>query len=323
MDRKEEFRSELSAGKKETRLATENKWLKSQIKLITEQLEETREGRGLVLPERTRGKARPKLFCRLWVSDTHGSHIHLPALTAMLQDIEHIEVREVVLGGDHIECGGFLTMSHTLGYVAQMDEVGYGEDVNYTNDFLDKIQSTCPKADIYYLEGNHEQRVERWCVDAAIGHKGNAEFLMRALAPRHVLNLEKRGIKYIQMSKKYCGLDFPGILKLGQVYCMHGFSAAKHAAAETLRRIGGCVYYAHTHRADYEIANLVHGGVISAHNSGCMCQLMPLWNHTRPNNWSHGYNLTIVNESSGTFFPIPVPIVQDQSFLKNLWGLQR
>ena len=87
MDRMEEFKGMQAAGKKQTRLDAENKWLKNQLKLITKQLEDTRESRGLELPERTTRRATPKIFARLCIPDTHGHHIHKPSFEAMLSDI--------------------------------------------------------------------------------------------------------------------------------------------------------------------------------------------------------------------------------------------
>ena len=211
-----------------------------------------------------------------------------------------------------------MMQSHTLGYVAQMDEVVYEEDVAATNDLLDKLATVAPNANIHYLEGNHEQRMERWCVDAVEGNKRNAEYLMRAIAPQFVLSLHERGIPYYKIDGQHSGLSERGILKLGHSYFTHGFSTGKHAAARHLDKFAGCVFYGHTHRADTHTTRLVNVGLVSAFCPGCLSTLAPRWRHNDPSGWTHGYILQIVNEDDGTFHAIHVPIDNGKSYLTNL-----
>jgi predicted phosphodiesterase len=291
--------------------------LRQQLHDTVTQLEQARTARGLVIPQATRRGADPKVFARVILGDLHGSHAEQAAVGALFSDLEGIDVREVVLLGDMVECGGWMMQSHTLGYVAQLDEVVYEEDVASTRDFLDRLAKTCPKAKVRYLEGNHELRVERWCVDACNGNRRNAEFLMRAVAPASVLDLEKRGIPYYRQSETY-DCDTPGTIKLGLSYFTHGFSTAKHAATATVGRFAGCVFYGHTHRADYAPTRMVHVGLVSAWSPGCLCKLQPRWGHNKPTEWTQGYILQIVNSEDGTFQAIPVPIHEGRSYLTTL-----
>ena len=291
--------------------------LEAQLQQALEQLENARKAKGLVIPERTSKRAKPKTFIRLIVNDVHGSHADPNALAALFRDIEHVDVREIVLLGDMMECGGFLT-THVPSYSAQIDEVSYDEDIIATCNFLDKLHIACPNADIHYVEGNHEHRVERWCVDAANTEKPNVQTLMRRLAPRYVLDLDKRGIPYYEQGEMHCGLDTRGTLKLGKVYFVHHVSTAKHACSVALNRYASNVITAHTHRADAAYDNLVHSGLVSCWNFGCLSILSPRWNHTKPSSWSHGYGIQIVNEDNGTFQTVPVSIYKGQSYFTNL-----
>lgn len=316
-DRMQELKDKVEAGGKMASVMEENRYLKAQLSQTVQQLEDARKTKGLVIPNRTE-KQLPDTFARLFVTDTHGSHADVHALSAFFSDIAGVDIREIVFGGDGLECGGWLMQSHALGYVAQLDEVCYEEDVAAANDLLDRLQSTCPKAKIYYMEGNHEWRVERWCVDICEGHKRNAEFLMRAIAPYSVLNLEKRGIEYFRRSDKYCGLDTPGVLKLGKSFFVHESSTASHAASKALDKFAGCVFYGHTHRADFSTTRLVNVGLVSAWNPGCMCVLQPRWRHSDPTGWTHGYMLQIVNRRDDTFHAVHVPIYKGRSYLNTL-----
>jgi len=249
----EAFRKTIAGGNKLERTIKENKVLKAQLEATTEQLEQARKSRGLAIPEKTRKRKKPKTFARVILGDTHGSHAEKGAVSALLNDIEAIDVREVVHLGDGLECGGWLAQKHTLGYVSQIDESVYEDDVAATNDLLDHIQKRAPHAEIHYMEGNHEQRVERWCVDACEGNKRNAEFLLRAVSPEKVLNLEKRGIKYYRIGECHGGLLERGTLKLGKSFFTHGFSCAKHAASKTLDKFAACVFYGHCFSDDTEL----------------------------------------------------------------------
>lgn len=293
----------------------QNARLRDQLRVTTEQLEQARAAKGLVIPERSKSRVKPKVFARLICGDMHGSHAAKAAVGAMLHDVADLDIREVVLLGDMVECGGWMMQSHVLGYVAQLDEVVYEDDVAAANDFLDQIAKACPRAQVHYLEGNHELRLERWCVDVCQGNQRNAEFLMRAVAPREVLFLNKRGVAYYRQSETYGDLNVPGTIKLGKSYFQHSTKSARHAAARMVEQFAGCVFFGNTHRADSCTTRLVHVGMVSAWNPGCLCELQPRWHHCDPTTWTHGYIIQIINAADQTFQVIPVPIHGDKSYL--------
>ena len=131
-------------------------------------------------PRRTASGA----FVRVVVPDTHGVQADPAAVGAFLGDLRQLGtavVREVVMLGDHLDCGGFLAQHHTEHYVAQV-ETAFPDDVNATNVLLDAIQGAQPKATIDYLEGNHERRLEAWCVTQGLRNARNAAWLRRLIA---------------------------------------------------------------------------------------------------------------------------------------------
>jgi hypothetical protein len=78
--------------------------------------------------------------------------------------VKVLDPDEIVLGGDIVECGGWLAKHQPIGYVAYCD-YSYQEDIGAANWFLDELQKAAPRAEIHYIEGNHEDRVERWIVE--------------------------------------------------------------------------------------------------------------------------------------------------------------
>ena len=141
--------------------------------------------------------------------------------------------------------------------------------------------------------------------------------LRRAFAPEYLLKLKERGIKYYRQGETYLGLGIPGAMRLGKCFFWHGVSTAKHAASVNIQQFAGNVVYGHTHREDHCSLRPVSAGDIGAWCPGCLCQLQPLWQHTRPTNWTHGYGVQIVGKN-GNFLHINIRIIDGTSLLMPL-----
>jgi hypothetical protein len=250
-------------------------------------------------------------FARINIPDSHGEHIDIPARDACVRDIRVIRPKEIVMLGDHLDCGGTFN-SHQRNYTNEMTE-SYEEDVQAANRFLDMIQKAAPNATIYYLEGNHEQHVERWAARNFQSHKDATGYLARC-GPQAVLKLKERGIRYYLRSEMYMGLSVPGIIRLGRCHFVHGISFAKNAAAVHLARVGESVVFGHVHRVQSVVERTVTSAGFGAWCPGTLAKLQPLYMHTAPTSWSHGYGLQFVS-NSGRFMHINVPIHKGQSLL--------
>jgi predicted phosphodiesterase len=303
----------LSADNK--RLKQDCAELRRQLVLVSESMQRYAKARRFSLKGIV-SKRMGKEFVRVVVPDSHGSAIDPSAAGAFLADLKALNPEEIVMLGDHVDCGGFLAQHHTLGYVAQTD-YSYEEDIGAANTFLDQIVQAAPKARIHYIEGNHERRVETWCVTQCLRHQKDSEMLRKAFAPEVLLQLQRRNIKYYRQSEFYNGLRVPGAIKLGKCHFWHGVSTAKHAASVNVNQFAGNVVYGHTHRRDSSGLRPVAVGEISAFNPGCLCKLQPLWQHTRPTDWVHGYGVQIVG-SKGEFLHINVPLIRSNSLLMPL-----
>ena len=270
-------------------------------------------------------KQRPskasKTFIRFIIPDSHGSLIDQKAAAAMFADMERMggSVREVVLLGDHLECGGFLAQHHVLGYVAQ-SEYTFADDVAATNAFLDEVQAKAPKAAIHYLEGNHEARLERWVVDQVVGHSKDKQLLHQAFCTESVLGLAERNIQFYSSGGFY-GLRVPGAIKLGKCHFLHGSNHGASVARKMAGMFAGNVVFAHVHTQQAVTVRTVAAGEVGAWCPGCVCQLQPLWRHSSITDWSHGYALQIVNQATGDFLHVNVPIVDGVSLLQGFAGV--
>lgn len=252
---------------------------------------------------------------RVIIPDTHGAKMARESVSAMLSDIKAINPEEIIMTGDHVDCGGFLAQHHVMGYVAET-AYSYEDDIAAANSFLDSLRSAAPSAKIEYIEGNHERRVEQWAVTMTLRHSRDAEGLRKLYAPEFRLNLKERGIVYFRDSVCHDGLTIPGIIKRGKCYFFHGFNTSKNATAATVEKIAGNCVFGDTHRAQSFIVRKANVGVIGAWNPGCLCELQPLWQHTNPTEWTHGYGIQLVHGDD--FLHLNIPIIENKSLFAAL-----
>lgn len=250
-------------------------------------------------------------FARFVIPDSHGEHIDVPARDACVRDVRAVKPREIVLLGDHLDCGGTFN-SHQRNYTHEMTE-SYEDDVAACNSFLDALQRAAPDARVFYLEGNHEQHVERWAARVFQSHKDAVGYVERC-GPEAVLSLKKRGIRYYKRSEMYHGLSVPGVIKLGRCHFVHGMSHSRHAAAVHLSRAGDNIVFGHVHRVQGVNERTLSSSGFGAWCPGTLAKLQPLYQHTSPTSWGHGYGLQFVS-GSGRFMHLNVPIVKGESLL--------
>ena len=294
--------------------------LRKELQVARTALENATKARKTKLPAPSGARRRTGSdIVRVVIPDTHGCLIDKVAVSAMLADIKLLDPQEIILLGDHVDCGGFLAQHHVMGYVAETDYT-YEEDLAAAKEFLDALQVAAPNAKIEYLEGNHERRVETWCVTQVLRHKKDAEGLRRLLAPEFRLGLKERGITYYRQGEFYDDLPVPGVIKRGKCFFFHGVSTAKNAVVATVDKIAGNCVFGHTHRAQSNIVRRISTGIVGAWNPGCLCQLQPLWQHTAPTDWSHGYAVQLVAQS-GAFLHLNIPIIEGQSHFAALLKL--
>jgi hypothetical protein len=301
---------------------TKLKGLEEQVRAlqkINETLEESlRQSRNakFKLPVQGKNKTSKGSYVRFFFPDSHGSKIDPAALGALLRDLEYLNPRELFMMGDHLDCDGFLAQHHVWGVVADCDYT-YEDDIANCNGTLDAVQKVCPKGDIKYLEGNHEERIAKWCITAALRSKADAGLLLRSIGAESVLNLAKRGIPYISKAKFYDGCRVQGTLRAGKCFVTHGTRHGKDAAKSMLSRFGASVVFAHVHKLLAYSDRTVHNGEMGAWSVGHIAQQQPAWRHGDPTDWSQGYAFQIV-QTNGEFLHVNVPIIDGKSLLPDL-----
>lgn len=246
-------------------------------------------------------------------SDVHGNQHDPKAFAALIGDLEVLNPNRIFIGGDFINCGGFLAEHHTLGYVAESDD-SYESDIEVSNHLLDAIQRAAPNAEIHYLEGNHEWRVERWALTQRLAHHKDIEHLRKTFCAENVLRLAKRGIRYYRQGATHPGCTVPGWVKMDKLFYVHKISNAVDAASVAIAKAAGNIVFFDTHRGAFKPTMIPGVGLISAWNPGCLCQRQPLYANTNPTGWTHGYLVRFISKKTGAFQMVNVTINDGLSY---------
>ena len=261
-----------------------------------------------------------KTVVEIIVADVHGAHQDPDAVAAFFKDLEVIRPDRIVLLGDILDASGFVNAHDGLWVPDHVES--YEDDIKATNMFLDQIDLICPKAEVHYLEGNHEARIERWVVKQKFRHPKDMEFLRRQVSPEHVLHIDKRGYNYIRYLDIQEGFTVGGWLQLDNLsFCHTPPAAGRNSCSSSLAITEGNCVFAHTHRQDYmPSVRQLDGSMKASWNTGCLCKRQPLWQAQRPTNWTHGYLVRFIDRQRDTFQVVPMLIYEGRSLGHSIFG---
>lgn len=246
------------------------------------------------------------------VPDSHGAHINMKARDALLRDVRRVKPTRIVLLGDHLDCGGLFS-AHQRTYTNEMVEC-YEDDYTAANRFLDALQNASPDSLIDYLEGNHEQHVERWTA-RNFQRRRDAEALLSVWGPQAVLKLKERGIRYYKRSQCYQGIATHGTIRIGKCFYTHGWYCGVGASRKHMVKCGAPIVHGHNHIAAEARGRTLRSHAIGGWCPGTIAELQPLYRHTEPTDWSHGFGFQL-HAKSGAFLHWNVPIIKGKSLLR-------
>jgi hypothetical protein len=256
-------------------------------------------------------------YLRVIVSDLHGQQMDPAAFAAFVSDVGVIKPSQILLLGDWIDCGGWLSEHPTL-HLGET-EGSFADDIAAGHQTLNAIQAAAPKAEIIYLEGNHEWRILKTMIKLVKGHKGDAEMMKRLWGIKRLLNLDERGIRFVPHDVTQDGLRVRGAIKLGDWLFSHGpfKSCGKTALDRNLSRLKCNFAQGHIHRFLHATQQSAGQQMLHGYAFGCLCQMAPLYMENNPTDWGHGYGLQEVNKD-GTATTWPVAIEDGVSRLSSL-----
>jgi predicted phosphodiesterase len=164
-------------------------------------------------------------------SDFHVPFHNVPAVENWLAYCEAVQPDNIAINGDFLDCIAVSSFPKPPGVPLMQDEV----DAGYT--LLSRLRRQCPSSRIYFLEGNHEQRLERLLM------REPGLYGLKALSIRALLDLDK-----LRMSHH----PYMEPVQIGSLTVVHGDRVSKHASYSAKATLidGGFrnVVVGHTHR---------------------------------------------------------------------------
>jgi len=209
----------------------------------------------------------------LCLYDIHVPYHNIEALTAALTYGLENKVNTIFLGGDFHD---FYGMSY---WQTDPRERDLGHEIETGKKLLAKIRKLFPKARIYYLMGNHEERLER---------------LLQDKAPQLLFIEEFRIDKILGFKKlKIELIDKKRVVEAGKLKLVHGhefgnaiFSPVNPARGLYMKAKESTIC-GHHHQSSEHTEPSISGDVVTCWSTGCLCELSPPY---RPlNKWNHGF----------------------------------
>lgn len=203
------------------------------------------------------------------------SDIHIPyqddkAVDIMMEYGRKYKPNNVVMNGDVLD---FYRLSKFDQSPERKDS--FAEEIDKGKQFIKRMRKNFKKAEIYYLEGNHENRLQRYLWSKAPEFYG-----LESLELANMLDFDKYDINYVKCDGDYWGKD-TGHLKIGDLIIMHGdnrlngASTSKHAGyscSNTMRGIQQSAAIGHIHRLALVNQHTPYGEMTGL-EVGCLCEI--------------------------------------------------
>ena len=230
------------------------------------------------------------------------------ALGVFYKFAKDVRPDKIILAGDIIDFHELSSFSKDPLHIERLDQ-----ELDIAEKYLKELRRICPKAEIEYLEGNHEFRIKKYIFDKA-DTLGGSSRIRQAIDMPHLLGLYELDIKYIPCAVG-TGRWASVYTKVGDLYVGH-FNQVKSWAGMTAKglvdKMGVNVMQGHTHRMGSHIRKTLDGRYIGGWENGCLCDLSPKYTSTA--DWCHGWSVVIKKKNSKRFQVIQLPLVDYETW---------
>lgn len=180
----------------------------------------------------------------------------------------------------------------------QIEGLRLDNDYALGNQILNRIDKAT-KGERVLLEGNHEERVERYLDE--FPYVGE-----RLLSVKENLHLDKRGWKFLKEGE---------LLKIGHAYFIHGWYYNIYHARKHVAEMGNNIFYGHTHDVQSFSKPNPDTMPIISQSLGCLCDLNPSWLRNKPSRWVNAFGVFYFLKNGD--FTHYVPIIVNGGFWWN------
>lgn len=183
---------------------------------------------------------------------------------------------EIVYLGDFLDLD--VISSHNKDNLRALESKRIKADYEYASDVLDWHATLAPKAKFTLIEGNHEERAERY-VDANPALEGLMEV-------ETGLQLLKRKINWVRFWSK------GEVYQIGKARFIHGLYTTQYHARKHVENYGENVFYGHTHDVQTYSKEL-HGSdkTIVGQSLGCLCRYDQSYLKGKPTKWQQAFGV--------------------------------
>lgn len=202
-----------------------------------------------------------------------------PSVKAVLRFSQDFEPTHLVVPGDGMD---FYMMSDFDKNPSR--QFRFREELEQGHRVIKDIELATAKADRYWLDGNHEDRLRRW-----LWRHGAAISGLPSLEPQKLLHLDD-----------WTYLTYGSSINVMGVVMEHGEGGGQNMANRMFAKRGTSGICGHSHRLhDLHVTNA--GGAHRYIENGCLCSLRPEF-VSRPN-WQHAFTYGIVVGGELRLFP--------------------
>lgn len=197
---------------------------------------------------------------------------------------------EVVYLGDFFDC--YCVSDYTKNPIANFalleDELKPGRKL------LSEVERVSRAKSYVFLQGNHEERIDRYIATYASKLAGN---------------LETRKILGIPDHYKWFPYGMKNHYRMGKLIATHGTLCGQYPAAAMARKYGSSILFGHTHRVqEFQIRN-ASGDVFRGINIGWLGDLETAAEYIKNvADWCHGFAVGWFN-TAGDFWIQTIPII--------------
>lgn len=201
---------------------------------------------------------------------------------------------KVIILGDFMNVGSMSAWDYDK--KRKMEGRRWIKEVEVANKELDYLEKYVKDKEdgIIYLEGNHEDRVQRY-LDKNPEMEGIIEI-------EEQLGLKKRNVKWVEMNKLY---------KLGEMHFTHGMYTNKYCAQKHLDVLGCNVCFGHQHKTQTAFQNQAMAKPIMSYALGTLGDKAPDYLKGRPGNWINQFAIYEWDTKSGRFSLTPINVIKN------------
>ena len=232
----------------------------------------------------------------LFVSDIHCPYQDKSALRAMYNFMDWWKPQEVIILGDLVDFYAISKFSRDPERVLKLQE-----ELDESVKILNQIREHAGKVSIYFLRGNHEDRLKKYLWSKAQELSG-----LRALRLEELLEFDRLKISYEDKNQIKCG----GVMfKHGSIIRMFaGYTAKGEFEKNGMSGVSG-----HSHRlAQYRHTNEADSYIWT--EAGCLCQLDANYMDGSKANWNQGFCVGYFKNNSKRFILETIPILNGRAF---------